>query len=252
MPRGKTEPDRFPCRWRIGNDIVDLKAPAARGRGTDQRFMKKILSDEEIRTVQGSLHPDAMLWGFWAAKETAFKVLAKIDPETVFSPRRFRVVLYFLHFREPSSFSPGRVDTPGGSVAVRIFFDADHVRAIGAANDSGEPADPDRVLHGWGVIGKAKGISSISLRESSAARQMAIRHIARLTGRNAEEIKIIRRQNGSGAAPPALYYRGKKEPVDISLSHDERFAAYAFMPQHLPSGRDAGNFAAVGGLNDKT
>jgi len=232
LPRCKIKPSTLPCGWRIGNDIVDLKATSARGRGTDRRLMKKILADAEIRAVQGSRQPDALLWGFWAAKEAAFKVRAKIDPETVFSPRRFRVVLCFLPFRNQSSFSPGRVDTPGGSVAVRIFFDADHVRCIGAATDSGEAADPDRVLHGWGSVVEAKGISSESLRESSAARKMAIRHIARLTGRNAEEMEIARQQNGSGAGAPILYYRGDKEPIDISLSHDERFAAYAFMPQH--------------------
>lgn len=251
MPRGKTDTRTVPPRWRIGNDIVDLKAPAARGRGTDLRFMKKILSDKEIQAVRDARHPDALLWGFWAAKETAFKVRAKIDPETLFSPRQFQVVLYFLHFRKPSLFSPGRVDTPGGSVAVRIFFDDDHVRCIGAATDAGEAADPDRVLHGWGVIGEAKSLFPESLRESTAARQLAIRHIARLTGRNAEEMEITRQQNGSGAAPPALYYRGEKEPVNISLSHDERFAAYAFMPQNR-SIANAENVAATGGLREIT
>jgi len=233
LPRANTDFEAAPCRWRVGNDIVDIKAPPARGRGADLRFMKKILTSEEILAVQGSQQPDALLWGFWAAKETAFKVRVKIDPKTVFSPRQFQVMLYFLHFRHPSTFSPGRVDTPGGSVSVRIFFDDDHVRCIGAATDAGEAADPDRVLHGWGAIGGAKGISSESLRESAAARQMAIRHIARLTGRNAEEMAITRQRSSVGAAPPVLYYRGEKAPLDISLSHDERFAAYAFMPQDL-------------------
>ena len=251
MPHDKTDPGTFSCRWRIGNDIVDLKAPAARGRGTDLRFMKKILADGEIRSVQESKNPDALLWGFWAAKETAFKVRAKIDPESIFSPRRFQVVLYFLHFRKPSSFLPGRVDTPGGPVAVRIFFDDDHVRCIGAATDTGEAADPDRVLHGWGAIGEAKDLSPQSHRESVAARHMAIRHIARFTGRNAGEMTIARRQNDFGASPPVLYYRGEAAPVDISLSHDERFAAYAFMPQNR-SIANAGNIAAAGALSEKT
>jgi len=85
MSAGDTAPIR------IGNDVVDLRHPACRGRTPGDPFAARILADPERAWIDEA--PDAAswslrLWALWAAKETAFKALEKGPfPSRVFRPR---------------------------------------------------------------------------------------------------------------------------------------------------------------------
>ncbi|PIP08679.1 MAG: hypothetical protein COX51_03190, partial [Syntrophobacteraceae bacterium CG23_combo_of_CG06-09_8_20_14_all_50_8] len=67
-------------RWRrlillrVGNDIVDLTHPHAKGKSRDLRFLKRVFLPDEERQILASHEPDTMLWTLWTGKEAAYKV----------------------------------------------------------------------------------------------------------------------------------------------------------------------------------
>ena len=213
----------------MGNDIVDLDAPGAVNKSENSRFMKKVFTDAEIRHIRASAQPDAVLWGIWAAKETAFKVVAKSCPDALFSPKKYNVRLYRNDpSAHPGSVQTGAVTTPDGCVAVKVFFHEGHIHCIGVSGNQGDLAT---IRHGHGYKQAEYGLQGDALppsaRESLAVRRLALRHIARCFGRNEADMEIP-----GSTGPPLLYVNGRRDKIDISLSHDGRFVAYAFTLQH--------------------
>ncbi|MDA3834641.1 MAG: hypothetical protein PF495_14750, partial [Spirochaetales bacterium] len=72
---------------------------------------------------------------------------------------------------------------------------------------------------------------SISEKESFAVRRLAIKNIAKSFHINAQDIRIIRHHTGNRLHPPMVYVNGKMQNTELSLSHDGRFAACAFLIQ---------------------
>lgn len=67
----------------VGNDLVDLNR---REPVLHQRFIERVFSQSEMAAVECSM---ANLWLHWAAKEAAYKMIKRLEPETVFSPVKF-------------------------------------------------------------------------------------------------------------------------------------------------------------------
>jgi phosphopantetheinyl transferase (holo-ACP synthase) len=185
-----------------------------------------VLCYEEKRLVDRSERPDAVLWGLWAAKETAYKVIFKSFPHASSSPLKYRVIFEPADFSNTYDKQAGVVETPHGRVSVKIFYHENHVHCIGI---NGDMTDVEKIMHGYGNTGLpvTPDISS-SKHESAAVRKIALAHVARILQRNADDMEIKSSVHNGQTQPPALYLNGIKEAIDISLSHDERFVAYAF------------------------
>jgi hypothetical protein len=212
----------------VGNDIVDLDAPGAENKSRNLRFMKKVLTADEIDRVTASCRPDAALWGIWAAKETAYKVLSKSFPDAAFSPLKYRLAIHHPAVK-PGESQEGIVSTPHGPVAVKIFFGLGYVHCIG---NRGDVVDVQNIMHGHGRT-RLHGDKDapVSRLESAAVRNLALAHVARFLNKSAAEMEIRGHVLAGRTRPPALFFKGEKEPIDISLSHDGRFVAYAFCGQ---------------------
>lgn len=198
----------------VGNDIVDLGAPGAKNKTA--RFIRKILTPDEADELRQSASPDVRLWAFWAAKETAYKVISKSHPGADFSPLRYHTAFS----RSNGNLLQGKVETPHGRVVVKVYLFQSHIHCIGTDdlhNNLG------KVLWGYRTIDS-------SACESPAVRELAIDHIARRIGMNTHEMEIRNDIHNYGTGPPRLYVKGEKAPIDISLSHDERFVGWAFAP----------------------
>ena len=74
----------------LGNDIVDLNEAGVAGKSHNARFVERVFSREEKSAISLSENPDLTLWMFWAAKETAYKIISKITGPPVFSYKKFR------------------------------------------------------------------------------------------------------------------------------------------------------------------
>ncbi len=208
----------------IGNDIVDVKAPGAAGKSGDVRFLRRVLGPDEQRAVAASENPDRLLWAFWAAKESAYKAISKTFPGIISSPLRYPVN---LGLPDAAGVVNGTVQTPCGPVAVRIHLTKDHVHGIGMVQGSKNLDDVEWALAQ--IPAGEIGSRSISETESQIVRRLAGLGIAKLTGRPFEDIDIIRQKSPLGPGPPVIRCKGKPIDMDISLSHDGRFVAWALL-----------------------
>ena len=208
----------------MGNDIVDLKTPEALGKSRDARFVEKVLTKEEARKLKESDYSDRLLWAFWAAKEAAYKAAVNSVPGISSAPRTYAVT---LAERDPSGTIPGWVRTPLGKISVMLEGNADYVHARAGF---GPPEALERLISGVGRIpeGGPAGSLSASERESLAARTLATASMARFLGVDENAISIIRPGSNRRKLPPEVRVHGKKHAINLSLSHDGRFAAFAF------------------------
>jgi hypothetical protein len=237
----------------VGNDIVDLKLPENQGKNKDDRFLGRVFTAEERDRIAGAAHPETILWGFWAAKEAAFKVVSRDDPTVLSIPRRYAILLdagdeYGTASGADKSAGPvasavngpsrsvdplgtsemflaGRVITPRGELALRITVTNEYVHALSAT--TGRDLDNvsqrvDRV-----DVGDDPGDDA-----SAFVRRQLLGEIARCLDCPLGELSMGKEPLGPGA--PFVLRRGQRLAVDISLSHDGRFAAYAFMIRKNP------------------
>ncbi|MFP4573454.1 MAG: 4'-phosphopantetheinyl transferase superfamily protein [Desulfobacterales bacterium] len=207
----------------VGNDIVDLKTQAAKGKSTDTRFMRKVLTPHEKQAVLHASDPDQYLWALWASKESAYKAVSKSYPQVPAAPKRYPV---FLTSKPSAILMNGVVHGPKGIARVRLFLNQEYVHCIGLYSCS----------HGlndicWGlekILPCQSAVDGLPAESQSAmVRRMAAKSIARQLNLDPEKIQIKRIKNDLGLGPPMVYINGSRSTIDISLSHHGRFNAYA-------------------------
>lgn len=208
----------------MGNDIVDRRAVDAVGKGRDERFVRRVLTDPEHRACRQSADPDQYLWTAWAARETAYKAIAKSWPDISASPRRYQPV-----FEDGIGGQNlrGVVQTPKMPVYVLVMIRADYIHCIGQTRQS-----PEHLV--WGVeklfAQPDPAENHDPDRQSVLGRRAAAARVAACIQLPAADVGIRRRQDevSRQMSPPGVYIRGVRSEIDISLSHQGRFAAYAF------------------------
>lgn len=233
----------------VGNDVVDLKHPENQGKSMDDRFLGRVFTAEERDLIARAARPETLLWALWAAKEAAFKVVSRKDPTTASIPRKYEIFLNGEYQcpkaiaagkeagpvapigRDPcKSVDPlrvsevcfaGSVITPRGELALRIAVTDDYVHALSAAT----AGDLDRVFQRVDRMVVEEGFGEASL----FVRRRLLHEIARCLDCPMDELSIAKEPLGPGA--PFVLRRGQRLAADISLSHDGRFAAFAFMIQ---------------------
>jgi hypothetical protein len=230
----------------VGNDVVDLKHPENQGKSRDERFLGRVFTTEERDRIARAARPETLLWALWAAKEAAFKVVSRDDPTVVSTPRKYPVLLdegseclmagggrlpfgpvafdagHLPRIMDPSGASmslSGRVITPRGEPALRIAVTDHYVHALSAATAS----DLGRIFQRVDRMdnGEDHGAASTFVR-----RALLIEIAGRLRCHVAE-LSVGKEPLGPGA--PFVLRRGQPIALDISLSHDGRFAAFAFL-----------------------
>ncbi len=67
----------------IGNDVVDLADPEATEKGLNPRFDERVFSFIERRQLGASKERHLLRWTMWAAKESAYKLAKRSDPQTI-------------------------------------------------------------------------------------------------------------------------------------------------------------------------
>jgi phosphopantetheinyl transferase (holo-ACP synthase) len=195
--------------------VVDLKEPANAGKSQNSRFLKKILTNAEIEFIQHAENPDVALWSHWVCKETAYKVIKKTFPDAAFLPRQWQVT-----FSKPKLlYLEGEVKIPDrGKVYIRLFSNSNYVHCVGA--DKFEALN--KINRGIDALPEEKTNSSLFSRHCLA------QNLAKHFLLNVHQIKIKRTRKGGELQPPRVYVHGRRTNIDISLSHDGRFVAYAF------------------------
>jgi len=163
------------------------------------------------------------LWSLWACKETAYKVLNKSLRIISFLPQYWPVQLR----RAGEMIREGKVVIPGGDkVFVQLYSSEEYVHCIGAA----DPASLHKII--WGIDPVTVNGRGENIDPSPFVRQCLCRKLADIYKLDLGKMEIRRSKKGNELQPPLLYYEDKLAPFDVSLSHDGRFAAYAFIQQN--------------------
>ncbi len=202
----------------MGNDVVDLSDPENVGKSRDRRFCRRVFNDDELALAAASLQPDTMLWAIWAAKEAAYKAVSRIDASVCSIPKKFPVVL------EPSIPAIGNVSMKGiaasplGDVFVRISAEDGRLHAVAA--ETMETLER--------VIVRVETVPTCGDDPSEFARKILREEIARRLACPFDDLAVLKENERPWA--PYIVYRNARLPVQISLSHDGRFAAVAFDP----------------------
>ena len=196
----------------VGNDVVDIADTRRRARHAG--FDARVFNDCERRAIADDDDGEARRWAHWAAKESAFKVVKRADPATVFSPVKFAV-------RLDGAFDGGRDGELCGSVQhgsvsypVRVRRHGDCIHAVAVAPGG----HPSAMLAGVGPYPDDAGADS----PSRAVRRLAIRDLAPRLATFASDL-VIR----SSERIPRLQHRDGRDVATLSLSHHGRFVAYA-------------------------
>src|SRR5258706_2793162 len=188
----------------VGNDVVDLGDPQIAFHHLRARFLERVLCIEERIRLARARDPRRLLWCLFAAKEAAYKVLA----------RRSGAAAPMEHRRYRVSPSLDRVDTGSGVLALKIESVGDRVHAV--AHSIG-------VATRLGIARLAPGADG-----SLAARTLLCAALAAPLVCAAADLQVARSPlpgSWDGYGPPVLLRRGIASETAISLSHDGRFAA---------------------------
>lgn len=185
----------------VGNDVVDLADLEVRAGPAHPRFDARVFAPAERRALAAEGTPNRLRWTLWAAKEAAYKLAVKRDPNVIFAASRFVV--------EFGRASLGEVRHPGGHVAVTLATRGNAVHAV--ASDAVGPEI---------VTGLASRIGASDA--SDAVRRLAVRDVAARLGVLESELRIGRR-----GRIPTLSLRGSDRSLDLSLSHHGRYVAFA-------------------------
>ena len=206
---------------------MDLNDPQGQGKSRDTRFINRVFSPDEKQQILNSSEPDLLLWSLWAGKETAYKAVRKSHPEAISIPRRYGVKLNNPDgISSKAPFMSGVVETPYDSVFIRIFINEDYVHCVGI---TGRSETINLVIRGVHQISRGNDFHFSTDSPSLKVRQLAKKAISSHLGRNMEDIDIRRFKGPRGLKPPVVSIKGKVGMVDISLSHDGNFVAYAFL-----------------------
>jgi phosphopantetheine--protein transferase-like protein len=207
----------------VGNDVVDLKDPENIGKSRDDRFLGRVFTVGERELIASFPSPDTLLWSLWAAKEAAYKAVSRADPSVCSVPRRYRVVLDTEDAMRKIVRLAGKVVTPRGELVLEVAVAGDRVHALAAGSEEALKRLCRRVQR---LVG-AKGAAN----PSAFVREALLREIARRLDCAVSDLSVVKNQDGLGA--PRLLFRGELLAAEVSLSHDGRFAAFAFDPATL-------------------
>jgi len=231
--------------WHLGNDLVDLSDPRHMGKAADERFLRRVFSEEEQEVIRTASQPDRTLWLHWAGKEAAFKTISKLQGQPpIFHHGLFRVRLPFLNRTQPSSVAAtlfGEVEYQGTVLPLRVEASGGILHAL--TWSPGTRIQPPSFSWGYRPIeGNSRGWQAslrdrftdrewrcVSHHASALARLAAKEALAVALGVEPNSLEIGCGEGMPGRRIPQVFLEGVEADMDLSLSHHGRLLAWAFL-----------------------
>lgn len=203
----------------VGNDVVDLADRETAPLAMHPRFDERVFAPEELVWMRGDV--ERRRWILWAAKESAYKAAKQIDPQVVFSPRRFIVRPERGQVLNRASAHDSR---PDRIFSVQLRMDHDVCHAVAWTGRS----DPAHLARSPIVVSGVRRVTGCEASSRLAARRFAVESVAIYLGVAANELELVK-----DGRVPRLRLHDRPSGLDVSLSHHGRFVAFAcaFAPQ---------------------
>ena len=234
----------------VGNDVVDLTGPRVLGKASNARFLERIFSEEERAAIAGAPDPDLELWQRWAAKETAYKAVSKLrgSPPTL-AHRAFVVSWSHPSERDVSpGLRSGSVHYESTIIDVEAAWDRQTVHLVGWVGAAAGSRKDDHLNSRLARLDEAgaawsgprtelerrltpRELEAVHSQASVAVRIAARGAIADALAVDERRLEIVCAPGRPGRRPPAVLVDGQRGTVDVSLSHDGDWIAWAFAVQ---------------------
>ena len=234
----------------VGNDVVDLTDARVPGKASDERFLERIFTEEERVAIGAAHDPDLELWQSWAAKETAYKAVSKLRGSLPTFAHRTFVVSWSqpTERNDATKLRAGSVQFESTIIGVEATWDRQTVYVVGWVGDITSEARDDRLksrlarLDEPGATWSAprtelearltpRELEAVHSGASLAVRIGARAAIAEALAIDGHRVEIVCAPGKPGRRPPAVWLDGEPAPVDVSLSHDGDWIAWAFALQ---------------------
>jgi phosphopantetheinyl transferase (holo-ACP synthase) len=226
----------------LGNDAVDLDDPRCQGKATNERFLARVFSEEEVRAIRSSANPELTVWLLWAGKEAAFKSVTKdIGRPPVFQHNLFQVSY-------PDGSLKGEARYGNHRISLTAKVSAPHIHVVSWRARPNEPTPRvlweeetnQRVVERFGLEQGTESAETLkahfSPREwdciphptSAVTRLAARRSLAEALDVDEARLEIVCRSGVPGRRVPLVLLDGEPTNSDLSLSHHRTLLAWAF------------------------
>lgn len=186
----------------VGNDVVDLDDPAIELSHLRERFVRRVCHDSELEQLARAPSRKVRLWSLFAAKEAAYKAVTRLGLMPGFAHQSLIV-----------------------SEDLRSVRFQDQVLSL-------EVTVEGPCVHAVAWQGDRVPISHVETKPPEANPSVAVRElVARRLGEGHQVERAEAPGSWDGRGPPTLSRHGKPLPLDVSLSHDGRFVAFAVAPR---------------------
>lgn len=183
---------------RVGDDVVDLHDPAIAVSHESERFVARVCAPAEREALARARDRKLRLWSLFAAKEAAYKAIAR-------------------HAAAPPPF------------AHRRFVVADDLESVryGELPLSLVVTVAGACVHAVAWSGGAPAVETGVVRPGETPGAAARRLLDACLGGGVEVVRPARPGSWDGYGPPVVRRAGAPLDVTVSLSHDGRFASCA-------------------------
>lgn len=192
----------------IGNDIIDLDSAFQKKRSTDNRFLNKIFTKNEINLILNSKNSEKAIWILWSWKESAYKTIIKNGTLPFFAPKQLICKSgNFANFQK-EHFS-GIVEFKNQNYDVVTYLNSKYIHSISS--------DSRTEKHIYQDIFPIKNDQYSTQHQTVYKKLLAT--AARITQLPVDQLSIKKSKNGI----PFVYHQNQKLDLDVSMSHDGKY-----------------------------
>jgi phosphopantetheinyl transferase (holo-ACP synthase) len=189
----------------IGNDIVDIQETRRSTNWERPRFMLKIFSILEQKTIHASTDPFSTVWQFWSMKESAYKVFIQAGGEHFFNPSK-------IECRIDDS-KNGEVKIGNISLITNTLINTNYIFTTAVI---------DNDVINTQIFQLAENSNKS---QSSFLHEQIINDFAKSNSLNSAHLILQKSNTGI----PILFYKNKRLNTSLSISHHGKYGVYSFL-----------------------
>jgi phosphopantetheine--protein transferase-like protein len=235
----------------VGNDIVDL-SNAPTNKQNDIRFMQRVFTQEEQSLINTTLNinPNIMVWLLWAAKESAYKIIAKLFKQPSFIHKKFQISIVKNEISSSDITLKAVYDNYTMQLQATISSSYIHMLAIYSDLKDNSNLELNLNLDLKSNIRKISSneinlwdtnnqVSNSFTQQERLSIKNVFSEVVRLDLKQAianqfnlelSSLEIIRTNTNNRMNPPFLLINGELSPINLSLSHHGDWVAWALIP----------------------
>jgi phosphopantetheinyl transferase len=197
----------------VGNDILSLKDNSNMLSFSNQKYIRKILTEKELHFINNIHNINHSPYLFWTCKESAYKIALKMGLDQGFVPQYFDVnPLIFAEYGNIFRIS-GTVFFENNVYYFQSEISTEYISTIACT-----------YKHGLSDI-KKHIYSNVDSNQNNNIRKQIKIELAKSFNKDTDHFEIYKTEKG---IPYIHSYSGNTMP-DISISHDGNLFSYALL-----------------------